>query len=133
MSDNGGKTKYWLDLAADDLSVADLLFKGKKRLHMAFFCHLAAEKALKAAIAHNTEKIPPKIHDLLKLAKFGEIYDCLTEEQLSLLEELTPLNIDARYPAFKESIELFLTIERCKKFYDETEAFLCWIKSALGK
>lgn len=54
------KVEYWLDLAADDVSVAELLLNGQKYLQAGFFCHLIAEKALKAMVVSITSEIPPK-------------------------------------------------------------------------
>ena len=59
------KVEYWLDLAADDVLSAKTLLDGKRYLHAGFFCHLIAEKALKAVIANATSEIPPYIHNLI--------------------------------------------------------------------
>ena len=44
------RAKYWLDLAKEDINVAEVLHKGGKLLYSGFMCHLAVEKALKARI-----------------------------------------------------------------------------------
>ena len=127
------KEKYWLDLCDEDVTVADLLLKGNKYLQVGFFCHLIAEKALKAVIASITDEVPPKIHDLHKLAKYGEIYNDLSEEHLILFKELMPLHIDGRYPEYKANISKTLNAEKCARIFEETEGFLCWIKKKLGR
>ena len=127
------KVGYWLKMADEDVSVAELLLSGKKYLQAGFFCHLIAEKALKAIIVSVTAEAPLKIHDLAKLAERGGIYDDLTESQLVYLEELNPLNIEARYPDYKASISKILTAEKATKLFKETEMFLSWIKQRLGK
>ena len=127
------KVKYWLNLANDDVSVAKLLLGGKKYLYAGFFCHLIAEKALKAIIVDATSTFPPKMHDLTKLAEHGGIFDVLTESQLNLLEELNPLNLEARYPEHKERISEILTAEKTANILKETEEFLCWTEQRLKK
>ena len=127
------KVEYWLDLADDDIPVAKILLNEKKCLHAGFFCHLIAEKALKAMVASVTSEIPPKIHDLAKLAELGGIFDDLTEQQHNLLKDLSPLQIEARYPEYKERIAKKLTPETTAKLFRETEDFLCWIKKKLEK
>ena len=127
------KTKYWLDLCDDDMTTAKWLFRGKRLLHTVFFCHQIIEKALKAAIANVSAEVPPKIHDLIKLAVKGNVYNKLTEKQLSFLDELNPFNIDARYPDYKEKIQKTLTDKKCEGILKETEDFLCWIKTGLGQ
>ena len=127
------KVEYWLGLCDEDLEVAKLLFAGEKYLQMGFFCHLMIEKAIKAVIAQNTNEIPPKIHDLIKLANKAEIYNELSEEQCVLLGRLIPLQIEARYPEYKERIASRLNNETCERLLKETGDLLCWIKQKLGK
>jgi len=92
---------------------------------------LTIEKALKSVIAKKTDDIPPKIHDLQRLAKLGDIFNKLSEEQFAFIDRLTPLQIEARYPEHKEKIARFLTKEYCFKLLIDTEDFLCWIKKLL--
>jgi len=94
---------------------------------------MIVEKSLKAIVAKQTEKIPPKIHDLPKLANLGGIWDTLSDAQRELIKKLIPLNIEARYPKYKDKINESLTIIFCKQILAETEEFLCWIKQQLGK
>jgi len=128
-----GRVNYWLEIADNDLSAVESLIKGKNYLQAGFFCHLIVEKALKAAIEHNTGEIPPKIHKLKVLAKQSGIIDTLSEEQLSLLDELDPLQLEARYPEYRAVIAKTLTKEKLQRIYEETRGFLCWIKQQLGK
>jgi HEPN domain-containing protein len=127
------KVEYWLELADEDVLAAKTLLDGKRHLHTGFFCHLVTEKALKAMIASVTSEIPPYIHDLAKLAERGGIFDDLSEQQHNLLKDLSPLQIEARYPEYKERVAKKLTLEVTKHLFQETEAFLCWIKKRLEK
>lgn len=125
------KTKYWLELCDDDLITAKALLNSGRLLHMGFFCHLIAEKSLKAVVTNLTDETPPRTHDLNKLAFRGNIIDELSDAQLSLLDRLTPLQIEARYPEYKEKIRATLTKKYCEELLAETEGFLCWIKKKL--
>ena len=127
------KVEYWLELCDDDMITAKALFEKERLLHMGFFCHLIAEKALKAILASQTDESPPKMHKLNKLAEIGGIYEALGETHQELLNKLTPLQIEGRYPEYKELIKARLTQLYCKKLLEETEEFLCWIKQLLGK
>ena len=124
---------YWLELCDDDLRVAKNLYKSNDYLWMGFICHLIAEKALKAAIADATCEVPPKDHRLLKLAELAKVDGDFSEEQAILLGKLSPLQIEARYPSYKEKIAAILTKNYCEQLLKETEAFLCWIKARLEK
>jgi HEPN domain-containing protein len=127
------KTEYWLELCDDDLLTAKALFQSKRYLHMGFFCHLIVEKALKAVIAYKTDEIPPRLHDLVKLASKGEVFDIMSDDQKQFLHTLTPLQIEARYPEYKERILSALTPAVCKQLLKQTEEFLCWTKQQLEK
>ena len=70
----------------------------------------------------------PYIHKLMRLANLSEVSEEMSEEQLSLLDTLSPLNIEARYPLYKEKLLQALTPETCRNLIQETEALLVWIK-----
>ena len=127
------KVEYWLDLCDDDLITAKLLLEKRRLLHMGFFCHMIVEKSLKAVVADRTGEIPPKIHDLPKLADRGGLWDSLSELQKALFKTLIPLQIEARYPEYKEKINETLTAGLCEQLLKDTEEFLCWIKQQLGR
>jgi len=127
------KVEYWLDLCDDDLETAKALFQSKRYLHMGFFCHMIAEKALKAVVAKKTNELPPRIHELDRLAVLGGIRETLSKEQLALLNDLEPLQIEARYPEYKARLMRKLTPAVSKQLLKETEEFLCWIKQQLEK
>ena len=121
------KTEYWINLAIEDIEVARLLLSGGKTLYAGFMCHLSIEKGLKAVISKSDEP-PPKTHDLVKLAKQGNLYSDMDEKQKDFLELLLPLNIEARYPSYKENIATSLNEFNCKKILAQTEVLLEWIK-----
>ena len=127
MNDN---VKYWLDLADYDLNAAHAMLKGKLYLYVGFMCHQAIEKALKAIIAKNCNEgeVPPKIHHLLKLADRAGLFNIMTQEQQAFLKTLNPMNVEARYPEYKEQIASGLSTEICKELIAGTEELLCWIK-----
>ena len=127
------KVDYWLELCDDDLRAAKAMLKSENFLWAGFICHLIAEKALKAAIAGINNEVPPKTHDLPKLANKTGVCDDLPEVYTNLLNKLTPLQIETRYPEYKEKISALLTEKYCVDLLKETEGLLCWIKRKLEK
>lgn len=125
------KVQYWLDVAIYDLDTAKAMLDTKRYLYVGFMCHQAIEKALKAIISNNSEAIPPKTHDLIKLAKSSGIYTNMSDEQIDFLYLLLPLNIESRYPSYKEELLAELSEDRCKSIIIETEGLLIWIKQQL--
>ena len=121
---------YWMDLAAYDLSAAKGLLRTKHYLYVGFMCHQVIEKALKAVISRDGN-LPPKIHQLMRLADQCELLEKMTEEQKDTIRKLSPLNIEARYPEQKEQIASVLSAKFCREIIQETEELLFWIKEQL--
>jgi HEPN domain-containing protein len=125
--------KYWLGIADYDIETAKAMLKTGRYLYVGFMCHQVIEKALKAVISRDCEEgeIPPKIHDLSKLAIRAKLFDLMSEEQQDFIDDLNPLNIESRYPEYKDEIAAGLTKESSREFVKGTEAMLCWIKEQL--
>lgn len=91
---------YWLTSAENDLGAANQLFASAKYDWCLFIGHLVVEKTLKAYFVYkNDNKIPPKTHNLLKLAEASHLY--LTEEQRLFLDEVNDFNLEVRYPEYR--------------------------------
>jgi len=127
------KVKYWLDLCDEDLVTAKWLQKGERWLYMAYLCNQIAEKALKAAVAATIVEMPPKTHDLFKLAKQSNIAEQLTDKHRVFLNNIARYQIETRYPEYKNQVASLLDAEICSQMLIETEDFLCWIKQKLWK
>ena len=125
--------KYWLDIADYDIETARVMLKGGRYLYVGFMCHQTIEKALKAVSARDCAdgEIPPKIHHLLKLADRAGLFDKMSPEQQDFIKELNPMNIEARYPEYKEQIAAGLSNDICVEILAGTEEMLCWIKEQL--
>ena len=127
------RVEYWLDLADYDIETAKAMLQAKRYLYVGFMCHQTIEKAIKAVLSRDCaeSEMPPRIHDLSKLAIRAKLMAAMSEEQQDFIEELNPLNIEARYPEYKEQISKTLTPDKCKRFIAETERLLFWIKEQL--
>lgn len=102
------KVEYWLELSDYDLETAKVMLIGKRYLYVGFMCHQAIEKSLKAYYQFTKNEIPPKIHNLLFLADNTGLLVLMTEEQIDFLTKISPLNIESRYPEYKEKISKIL-------------------------
>lgn len=124
------KVTYWLEGADYDLQTARAMLETKRYLYVGFMCHQAVEKALKGLlVSRKPEEDLPYIHKLVRLANLSGISEEMTEAQLSLLDLLSPMNIEARYPMYKERLLTSLTEVKCSTMIQETEAMLIWLKS----
>ena len=125
------KVKYWIELSDYDLKTAEAMLDTKRFLYVGFMCHQAVEKVLKALYAFQSNKIPPYTHDLFQLLKETKLLKDLSVEQNNCINFLQPMNIQARYPAYKDLLSKSLTEEKCKYLIKETEEFTTWIKTKL--
>lgn len=120
---------YWFESAEYDLQTARAMLDTRRLLYVGFMCHQAVEKALKGIfVLRKPEEDLPYIHKLMRLANLSGISEEMSEGQLSLLDLLSPLNIEARYPLHKSKLMASLTVERCEKMIQETEALYQWIR-----
>ena len=123
--------KYWQELSDYDMETAKAMLKSKRYLYVGFMCHQAIEKIFKAYYSKLTSDIAPFTHNLSYLAKKGGFQDHFTEEQIDFIDELEPLNIEARYPAHKERLLKSLTHKRCDEIIAKSEQLQQWIKKQL--
>jgi HEPN domain-containing protein/predicted nucleotidyltransferase len=85
----------WRRGAQDAIEAAELLQRDGKHALALFHCHLAAEKALKAAYVKEKNSPPPKTHDLLSIAL--TLSKPWSEAEQRKLNDLTTFAIAARY------------------------------------
>jgi HEPN domain-containing protein len=66
--------QFWVDSAENDLDTAEKLFAAEKFDWCLFLGHLVLEKVLKAHyVKDNENQMPPRIHNLVKLAEKTQI------------------------------------------------------------
>ena len=128
---NEEKIKYWIDLSHGDFVVADTLIINSHNLYAGFMCHQAVEKIFKGYYVKVKNDTPPFKHDLEYLAQQSGLYDLLNEKQISFIEELNPLNIETRYPDYKNKIAQYLTDEKIKDIFLQTKELLQWTKEKI--
>ena len=96
-----GKVTYWIEMSDYDLETADAMLLTGRYLYVGFMCHQTIEKIE------------------------------LSEEQLDFIDTLEPLNIEARYPSYKERLMKSLTKEYCIGLLSQTKELQSWIKNKL--
>lgn len=127
------KVAYWIEMSDYDFDTAKAMFETKRYLYVGFMCHQVIEKMLKAYWSNVLEEPPLKIHHLSRLAAKSGLVNELSEEQLDFIDMLEPLNIEARYPSYKELLLKTLTPEYCNILLKRTNELRSWIKNRLLK
>lgn len=88
---------------------------------------------LKAYWCHVLKDPPLKIHHLSRLAAQSGLVNEFSEEQMDFIDSLEPLNIEARYPSYKEQLIKLLTSDYCKELLNSTNNLRLWIQDRLLK
>ncbi len=78
-----------------------------------------------------TSNTAPFSHSLSYLAKKGKFYEMFVNEQKEFIDQLEPLNIEARYPSYKDRLLKSLTAEKCREILENTKKMQQWIKKKL--
>lgn len=125
------KVIYWAEMSDYDMDTADAMLVTGRYLYVGFMCHQVIEKILKAYWTAHLLEPPLKIHSLSRLAEKTELDKIMSEEQLDFIDRLEPLNIEARYPSYKERLFRSLTKEYCVDLLKQTKDLQSWIKSRL--
>lgn len=125
------KIKYWIELSDYDLETAEAMLLSRRYLYVGFMCHQTIEKAFKAYYTKLKLDSAPFSHSLSFLAKKGEFYIIFNEQQKEFIDELEPLNIEARYPSHKDRLLKSLSDKKCLEIIKNTKELQLWIKQRL--
>lgn len=125
------KVKYWISMSDYDLETARAMLDTRRYLYVGFMCHQVIEKVLKAYWSNILEEPPLKIHSLSRLASKTGLDSEMSEDQLDFIDILEPLNIEARYPSYKERLLRSLSFEYCRQLIESTKDLQIWIKNKL--
>ncbi|MCL5991614.1 MAG: HEPN domain-containing protein [Bacteroidetes bacterium] len=120
---------YWLNSANHDLDTAKVLFESGRYDWCLFIGHLVIEKILKAHYVNDIDKVPPKIHDLVRLSRYINIE--FNEERLKILERFNDFHIEARYPDEKLEFYKICTKEFTESNFKKIEEMYQWLLSKL--
>jgi HEPN domain-containing protein len=125
------KAKYWVELSDYDLMTADAMMKSSRFLYVGFMCHQTIEKIFKAYYVKLKNDHAPFSHSLSYIARKGDFYNELAEEQKWFIDQVEPLNIEARYPLDKEKLLESLNKDKCQEIINKTRELQEWIKQKL--
>ena len=121
----------WLDQVHEDISAAECLLQGGHGLYVAFLCHQALEKVLKAYYLATHDDDPPYIHSHGRLLDICGLTDELPPENLRFINFMVPMYIKARYPQQKLVAARLLDKETCLYIIDKTKELTQWIEEHL--
>ena len=120
-------TAECLEIAAEDLDAAEAMLRSGRYLYAGFEAQQAAEKALKAVL-QEAVRVPPKIHNLVTLAREA---DLVVGELVDRLATLSAYYIATRYPEVRKELSQRTTVEVAQSLLDTAREVLAWAKYIL--
>jgi HEPN domain-containing protein len=121
--------KYWISNAENDLVVRESLFQNEHFAWCLFIGHLVLEKTLKSFYIRDNQSLPPKTHDLVKLAQATKLI--LEEEKIQFLDKVNSFQIEARYPDYKSQFFKICTHKFAEEYYNKIKELHQWLKSQI--
>lgn len=116
------QVQYWMDGAREDLDTADVLLEKGKVLEGLFFGHLSLEKAIKGQVVEATGDIPPKSHNLLRLAQLARVeIDAPLAEFLGVMMSY---HLEGRYPDSRGEAPAG---EKAREYVDRCKEVVQWL------
>ena len=126
------KVRQWLDIVDRDIDAAEWMHKGGRWLYVAFECHQALEKLIKAYWTGTRDDDPLYIHDHWRLLKGCDLAGKLSTGQRDFIERMKPMYIASRYPQYKNQVSASLNESVSTYILDETKKFKQWILQELS-
>lgn len=123
------QVEYWLTESEKDLPVAESMLANGHYNWSLFVGHLVLEKLLKAIYVKEHQKLAPRIHDLVKLAKSINLN--LSDKQLVFLSEVSDFNMESRYPDEKNQFFKQCNREFAEKYLKQIKETHSWLKKQI--
>jgi len=117
----------WAEQAQYDLDTARAMLTSSRYLYVLFCCQQGVEKALKCVIARRTGELPPRTHNLIRLAESAGIE--LPVGRRQFFGELTAYYIQTRYPEEINTSGPALTRDIAHETLRKTEETAQWLFS----
>ncbi len=102
------------------------MFETGRYVYVIFMCHLAIEKACKAVICEDANKIPPKTHDLIYLVSVGKIK--LADNLMDFVGMINNAGVVTRYPEDLAKLISSYSKEVAKQYLDKAVEVITCIK-----
>jgi HEPN domain-containing protein len=119
----------WAAQSLYDIETAKAMLDAGRYLYVLFCCQQAVEKMLKALIAKRTRELPPRLHNLMRLAEVASL--TIPEDTAHLFRRLTDFYIASRYPEELEAATWNVDSSQVQQTYVATEEVLRWLSAVL--
>ena len=119
----------WAERGWYDMDTARAMLESRRFFYVPFCCQQAVEKMIKGVIAKVTGQTPPRIHNLMELAKRAGLAP--DADQALLMRELTEYYVQSRYPDAVESASSSAWQGVARDAILRTEKMVQWLSSMI--
>ena len=117
----------WKERAIYDIDTARAMFNSKRYQYVLFCCQQAVEKMLKSIIARRTNALPPRVHQLARLAEVASID--VSEDRAGFLRELSVYYLQSDILKSRNRLSESLRKIWRKRVLAQTEETIQWLQS----
>ena len=119
-------TANWLAQVDYDIATAEQMLHAGRYIYVIFMSHMALEKVLKALVTEETQKLPPRTHNLIDLAQRAQVV--LSQEQQDFLGKLNNTSVVVRYPDDLSAMVSQYPEAIARDYLERTKALLTWVR-----
>lgn len=119
-------TENWLAQVDYDLATAEHMLNTGRYIYVIFMSHLALEKALKALVTEETQKLPPRTHNLIDLAQRAKLVP--SQEHRDFIGKMNDASVVTRYPDDLSRIVSQYPESVAREYWEKTKEVIAWIR-----
>ena len=119
-------TANWLAQVDYDIATAEQMLHVSRYIYVIFMSHMALEKALKALVTEETQKLPPRTHNLIDLAQRAQVV--LSQEQQDFLGKINNTSVVVRYPDDLAEMVSQYPEAIAQNYLERTKELITWVR-----
>ena len=119
-------TANWLAQVDYDIATAEQMLHTGRYIYVIFMSHMALEKALKALVTEETQKLPPRTHNLIDLAQRARVV--LSQEQQDFLGKINNTSVVVRYPDDLSAMVSQYPEAIAQDYLERTKELILWVR-----
>jgi HEPN domain-containing protein len=119
-------TANWLAQVDYDIATAEQMLHAGRYIYVIFMSHMALEKALKSLVTEETQKLPPRTHNLIDLAQRAHVV--LSQAQQDFLGKLNNTSVVVRYPEDLSAMISQYPEAIVQDYLERTKELILWVR-----
>ncbi len=119
-------TENWLAQVDYDLATAEHMLHAGRYIYVISMSHMALEKTLKALVTEETQRLPPRTHNLIDLAQRGR--PNLSQAQRDFIGQLNNASIGVRYPDDLAQMVTQYPATVARAYVEQTREIIAWLR-----